>query len=235
MSETSNLNFSETLRNGLAVTIRALRSADRERVAAAVKGLDRESIYTRLFSYRKELTEAGLDRIMTVDPDREVALLVTVGADADENVIGSGRYVASDAHGNERSAEVAFIVEEDYQGLGIASRILACLADIARARGITAFEADVLGENKSMLRVFARSGLPMQQRREETASQLRIWWAWNDGKGWRAPDYPRLAFGGAPALFKMYVVEEAALKSDASEEFLRVLLPALDEALFTGR
>ena len=166
MSETSNLNFSETLRNGLAVTIRALRAADRERVAAAVKGLDRESIYTRLFSYRKELTEAGLDRIMTVDPDREVALLVTVGADADENVIGSGRYVASDAHGNERTAEVAFIVEEDYQGLGIASRILACLADIARARGITAFEADVLGENKSMLRVFARSGLPMQQRRE---------------------------------------------------------------------
>ena len=40
MSETSNLNFSETLRNGLAVTIRALRAADRERVAAAVKGLD---------------------------------------------------------------------------------------------------------------------------------------------------------------------------------------------------
>ena len=51
----------ETLRNGTPVTIRAFRADDRERIAAAVRQLDRESIYTRLFSYRKELTEAGLD------------------------------------------------------------------------------------------------------------------------------------------------------------------------------
>jgi hypothetical protein len=41
-----------TLKNGLAVTIRALRPDDRERMAAAFRGLDRESIYTRFFAYR---------------------------------------------------------------------------------------------------------------------------------------------------------------------------------------
>lgn len=156
----------ETLKSGLTVTIRSLRADDREKVAAAIRQLDRESIYTRLFSYRSELTEAGLDRIMTIDPEREAALLVTIGAGADEVVIGSGRYVAGGAAGAERSAEVAFMVEEDYHGLGIAGRLLAHLAEIAREQGISTFVAEVLAENRAMVSVFARSGFPMQQRRD---------------------------------------------------------------------
>jgi len=157
---------SETLRNGLAVTIRSLRADDRQRVAAAVRELDRESIYTRLFSYRKELTEAGLNRIMAVDPAHEVALLVTRGVGPEEIAIASGLYIAAEPREGETTAEVAFIVEEDYQRLGIAGRVLKHLVNIAREHGIAAFEADVLAENASMLAVFARSGLPMQQRRE---------------------------------------------------------------------
>lgn len=154
----------ETLRSGLPVTIRALRPDDRERIAAAFRKLDRDSIYTRLFSYRSELSEADLNRIVNVDRGREVALLVTIGAGDNEVVIGSGRCVAAGA--DARSAEVAFMVEEDYHGLGIASRLLAHLVDIARARGITTLEADVLAENAAMLSVFARSRLPMKQQRD---------------------------------------------------------------------
>ena len=47
-------------------------------MARAVRQLDAETIYTRLFSHRKELTEAGLDRIMHVD-DNEVVLVATTG------------------------------------------------------------------------------------------------------------------------------------------------------------
>ena len=166
MTDANDFVWSETLRNGLSVTIRPLRHDDRDRIAAAIGELGRESIYTRLFSYRTELTEAGLDRIMTVDPAREAALVVTLGTGNDETVVGSGRFIASGDLGAERTAEVAFVVEEDYQGLGIAGRLLRHLADIARAKGIAAFEADVLAENKSMLAVFARSGLPMQKHRD---------------------------------------------------------------------
>lgn len=153
---------SETLRNGLVVTIRPLRPDDRDRIAKAFSELSRESIYMRLFSYRAELDEAGLDRIMSVDPAREAVLVVTVGAGNDEAVIATGRYIGSTGV----AAEVAFVVEEDYQGLGIAGRLLRELAGIARERGIVAFEADVLAENKPMLSVFARSGLPMRKDRD---------------------------------------------------------------------
>jgi len=164
MSDPRDFTCAETLKNGLAVTIRHLRADDRERIAKAVRQLDRESVYTRLFSYRSELTEAGLDRIMRVDPEREVALVVIARAGNEDIVIGSGRYVVSRADG--RTAEVAFVVEEDYQGLGIATRLQRHLVRIAREQGITTFEADVLAGNRSMLGVFERAGLPMTKGRE---------------------------------------------------------------------
>jgi len=162
----AGFSVAETLKHGLAVTVRDLRADDRERVARAVRLLDRESVYTRLFSYRSELTEAGLDRIMRVDPANEIALVVTTRSGDDEIVIGSCRCIVTGSHEGGRIAEIAFVVEEDYQGLGIASRLLRHLARLAPRIGVSTFEADVLAENGSMLAVFARSGLPMTRRSE---------------------------------------------------------------------
>jgi len=174
MSDPRDYSCAETLKGGLAVTVRHLRPDDRERIAKAVRQLDRESIYTRFFSYKSELTEPGLDRIMRVDPARDVALVVTIGSGADETIIAAGRCVGATAVDGEHTAEVAFMVEEDYHGLGIASRLLRHLVEIARERGIAALEADVLAGNKAMLAVFARSGLPMQKRHEGSTMHVTL-------------------------------------------------------------
>ena len=60
---------------------------------------------------------------------------------------------------------MAFTVEEDYQRQGLASKLLAALATLARRHGIVRFEADVLAGNTAMLTVFQRSGLPMRRGR----------------------------------------------------------------------
>jgi RimJ/RimL family protein N-acetyltransferase len=161
------------LKGGLVVSVRALRPDDRARMAAAVRGLDSASIYTRLFSHRKELTEAGLDRLMRTDPDHEVVLLATIGGGADERIIGSARYVVT-AEMPARSAEVAFVVEEDFQGRGIAGRLLQRLMDVARTRGIVRFEADVLAENASMLHVFERCGAALKKRAEGSSLHIEF-------------------------------------------------------------
>jgi RimJ/RimL family protein N-acetyltransferase len=162
----------EVLKDGTAVTVRALRDDDRARMAQAVRSLDRESIYLRLFSYRSELTEAGLDRIMRFDPDGEVALVATVGSDG--RVIGGGRYVVDDPSASPRCAEIAFTVVEAYHGRGLAGRLLHHLAIIARERGIAAFTAEVLAGNAGMQRVFERSGLPITTRREDGVLHVRL-------------------------------------------------------------
>lgn len=170
MEHTNTLPAAATLKNGTVVTLRPLRADDRQRLAAAIRGLDAQTIYTRLFSHRKELTEAGLDRAMRVDDEREVVIVATTGRGADEAILGGGRYVVT----GEGRAEIAFTVEEDYQGQGVAGRLFAALVDLARQRGITVFEAEVLSGNPSMLRVFERTGLPMRKRSEGGVVHLEL-------------------------------------------------------------
>ena len=155
------------LKGGTASRVRAIRPDDRERLQAAFLELEPESVYLRYFSFKRALTEADLNLLCNPDFADRVVLLVTIGIDADETVIGSGGYVAQASADGVRVAEVAFAVEEDFHGQGIASKLLAVLATMARADGIERFDAEVLARNSPMLQVFARSGLPMTKSHAE--------------------------------------------------------------------
>ena len=74
---------------------------------------------------------------------------------------------ADDAAGPERTAELAFTVEEDYQRQGLASKLLQAATDIPRSRGSRRCAADVLAGNMAMRSVFERCGRPMRKARED--------------------------------------------------------------------
>ena len=166
MVNARKFEVTETLRNGVNVKIRAIRPGDKAGVVEAFGKLDPESIYTRLFQAKGSLSEQELKATTEVDFENVVALVVTIESGGRETIIGGGRYVAFGLPGA-RSAEVAFLVEEDYHGLGIAGRVLKHLARIAREKGVSRFQAEVLPQNKAMLAVFLRSGLPMKQTQAE--------------------------------------------------------------------
>ena len=153
-----------TLRDGRPLTIRLMRPDDRQRLLDAFAKLDRQSIYTRFFSYRKQLPPGMLEQIEHIDLVHFAALVVTLGTGADETAIASAGYVASTAADGTHEAEVSFTVEEDFQGQGLASRLLTALCGIARRHGITRLTAEVLAENAPMHAVFQRSGLPLHTR-----------------------------------------------------------------------
>jgi GNAT superfamily N-acetyltransferase len=173
MTPLEQFSWEARLKSGAVARIRPLGPGDRERMAQAIRGLEAQSIYTRLFGHRKGLTEAGLDRVMHTDPVREVVLVATLPAPKGEVIIGAGRYVAPAAPAPLHSADVAFVVEEDYHGQGLASALLRHLVEVARDRGFACLEADVLAENPSMLKVFARAGLPLRRRHE--GGSLHLW------------------------------------------------------------
>ena len=62
------------------------------------------------------------------------------------------------------TAEVAFAVADDYQGRGMATRLLEQLAAIAAERGIYRFDAEVMADNRAMLGVFARAGFDIRRK-----------------------------------------------------------------------
>jgi RimJ/RimL family protein N-acetyltransferase len=175
MNEASGLSQfqqASALRDGTPVLIRTARADDRERLVAAFNALDSQSVYTRYFSFRKGFSEAELGRLDAPDFEHFVLLVVTRGSGADETIIAGASYAVVDPTAPSVAAEVAFTVEEDYQGQGLASKLLTTITDIARSRGIKRLEADVLAVNKAMLSVFRRSGLPMTTSRDGNAVHL---------------------------------------------------------------
>jgi GNAT superfamily N-acetyltransferase len=164
LPEPESYVFAETLRDGTEVTVRAARDDDGPKLGRAFHNLERDTVYTRFFGYKADVSEAELARVTGADFDSVVALLVTIGDG--EVIIGGSSYVLVDPSAATRSAELAFLVEEDFQGRGIASLLMRHIIGIARANGLDRLEADVLSRNLPMLNVFRRCGLPMAVRQE---------------------------------------------------------------------
>lgn len=168
MIDIKNFATTEMLKSGITVTIRAVRPDDKDLLVEAFAKLEPETIYTRFFHHKTSLTEAELAMLTHLDFAKgDVGLVATYARPDKESIIGAARYALLPTGQGRPSAEVAFIVEEDFQGLGLASRLLSHLIGIAREQGIANFEAVVLAGNTAMLTVFKRAGLSLQMQHED--------------------------------------------------------------------
>jgi GNAT superfamily N-acetyltransferase len=160
-NDIANYSVVERLRDGRPVTSRAIRSDDKGRMADALREVSPESLYRRTFSAKRDLGDDDLKQLTEVDFENVVALVAVMKEENQDRIVGGGRYVRTGASGAVLRAEVAFLIDDAHQGLGIGSRIFKHLVTIARASGVTQFEAEVLPSNEGMLRLFTRSGLPI--------------------------------------------------------------------------
>ncbi|HEY7574092.1 MAG TPA: GNAT family N-acetyltransferase, partial [Thermoanaerobaculia bacterium] len=149
------------LRSGSTLRLRPIRPQDAGQLLAFYRRLSPDSLYFRFFS----LPNVDADRaagFCRVDYDNDFAL---VGETAGR-IVAVAHYFRL-ARSPER-AEVAFTVEDALQGQGVGTRLLERLAEIARAHGITTFEAEVLGHNRRMIDVFRNCGFETQERQIES-------------------------------------------------------------------
>lgn len=165
MIDVKNYKTSETLKNGLVVTLRAVRPSDKELFVEIFNTLDPETIYTRFFHRKASLSDADLQKLTEMDFVHNVGLIATIPGPEREMIVGVARYVLLPPGQDEQlRAEVAFTVEEAYQGLGLASSLMKHIIMIARHQGLKSLEAEVLADNKAMFKVITRSGLHIQSK-----------------------------------------------------------------------
>ena len=132
--------------------IRPVHADDVEAIRAMHGRMSARSLYLRYFSAVDEISDAQLRLYTDIDHVRRVCLVALSGG----VIVGAGSYHADPAH--PQRAEVAFAVQDDQQGRGLGSILLEHLAAAAQERGITRFTAEVLGENRPMMRVFLDAG-----------------------------------------------------------------------------
>ncbi len=148
------------LRDGHELLVRAIRPDDSERLQHFHSHLSADTIVFRFFRMVPRLTIEMADHFTHVDYHRRMALVATLNGDADEEILGVVRYDALDSV----TAEVAFVVRDEWQGHGIATELLHRLARYARERGFVTFVAITMGSNARMLEVLRNSGFPYSTR-----------------------------------------------------------------------
>jgi RimJ/RimL family protein N-acetyltransferase len=162
MHQAASFSTTALLRNGRQIEIRALRPDDRAELLAAAARTSDQSLYRRFFSIRRAFSDEEVAAFMNVDFVAEVALIAVTRERGRQVVAGGGRYILI----HPGTAELAFVVVDEFQRQGIASALLHHLTVLARAAGVREFIAEVLPDNSAMLRVFERSGLTMQRKLE---------------------------------------------------------------------
>ncbi len=170
MSDLAKYSEIEALRDGRRVEIRALRPEDRDDLVAAVRRIGTDSLYRRFFAVKREFSEKETAFFVNVDFVSHVALIAVVEEDGKPVIAGGGRYIVV----NPGQAEVAFAVVDEYHGQGIGTTLMRHLTMIARRAGLRELIADVLPDNRQMLKVFQKSGLPISTRRESGSVHITL-------------------------------------------------------------
>ena len=134
------------LRDGSAVLIRPVHSADAPLLADGFARLSDASRQMRFLTKKKELSPTELRYFTNVDHHDHEAL----GAldHADGRGVGIARYVRDTE--DPQAAEVAVTIIDDWQGRGLGTELLAQLSDRARSEGIRRFTALVAADNAAV-------------------------------------------------------------------------------------
>ncbi len=120
-----------------------------------------ESVYFRFFSPRPRLSDRQVEQLVNVDYRNRMAFVVLEG----EQLIAVARYEPVDTGDRSQvEAEVAFFVDDDHNGRGLATILLEYLAAAARQMGRRRLIATVLPENQKMLKVFRAVGFEVKTR-----------------------------------------------------------------------
>ncbi len=143
----SHLVSTTLLAGGVACTIRPIRPEDAEMERAFVDNLSPETKHFRFMNTFKRLSPAMLARFTQIDYDREMAFVAVIDDHGDETEIGVCRYVINP---DGQSCEFAVVVADDWQGKGVAHKLMEALIEYARYRNLETMVGHVLADNHGM-------------------------------------------------------------------------------------
>lgn len=141
------------LKSGKTLHFRPLLPSDEFAYRNFFYSLQEDTIYYRFFYQMKLFSHEVIQKQWaSVDYRKNMSMIGLVQKAGHQEIVAIGTYAQED----DTSAEVAFVVREDFQGMGIATYLLEVLEGIARENDYRRFTATVLKDNQAMLNVFRK-------------------------------------------------------------------------------
>jgi acetate---CoA ligase (ADP-forming) len=159
------------LRGGGTLRLRTPREADADALVEFFRGLSQRSVYLRFHGF-PTLARKTVDPFIEPDWNETGSLMGTLSGDGEsERIVALANYVRLR---DPSCAEVAFAVADELQGYGVGTRLLEQLAESAAEAGISTFVAEVMFDNRPMLRVFEDAGFAVSRHLEGGTIEVRL-------------------------------------------------------------
>jgi len=149
------LEHYDTLRDGTEIFFRPVKPTDEASISEMLYSLSPTSVRTRYMTQTMTFPHKDVQQLTNIDYRQNICIVGTVPSVSEEQVVAIAQYFLDP---KTQAAEVAFIVQDEWQKKGMGTLLLNYLTQIAKQRGVRRFYAKVLPVNKPMLAVFYNSG-----------------------------------------------------------------------------
>jgi len=145
----------DTLHDGTEIFFRPVKPTDETALSEMLYSLSEASIRTRFMTHTMTFPHRDVQRLTNIDYKQNLAIVGTVPGISGEEIVAIVQYFLDP---KTQAAEVAFVVQDEWQKKGMGTFLLDYISEIAKQRGVKKFYAKVLPANKLMLAVFYNSG-----------------------------------------------------------------------------
>ena len=137
--------------NGKKIFLRPSKPTDERLIQEHFYNMDKDDVISRFMHEKLLFPRKDVADMYQVDYVRNMTIVAVVGEEGVERIVSVGAYFFEPAR---NTAEVAFSVLKDWQGLGLSSLIIRKLADAARENGISGLTAYTQPNNQRMIKLF---------------------------------------------------------------------------------
>jgi RimJ/RimL family protein N-acetyltransferase len=133
------------------IKFRPIKPSDEDMMRRLFYGFSDKSKYLRYFTPIRIMPHIKMQPYVNIDYNKILSIVGTIQHKGNERIVAEARY----AYDDERDQyEMAFVVDDEFQGMGIARFMFDYLLSIARERGIKRLYAVTMSQNEKMAKVF---------------------------------------------------------------------------------
>ena len=144
------------LRDGTEVLLRPIKPEDEPLEHEMFTTLSPNTLRERFYQAIKTITHEMHARFCNIDYDREMAIVAEIKDKGKRRIIGIASFVIEP---DSRKCEFSVLVHDDYQGRGLAAKLVDIIIGIADEKGLEEFYGYIEPTNAKMVNLTAKLGM----------------------------------------------------------------------------
>jgi acetyltransferase len=153
------------LRDGRTVLLRPIKPEDEPLWLEMFQNFSEESIRFRFFQIIKDTPHETRVRYCNIDYDREIAIVPELTEDGRKKILGVARVSIEP---DRKAGEIAFIVADPWQGLGLGTKMVDYTLEICKDMKIETVYALILPDNYRAISLMKKMGFTIEYSGEGT-------------------------------------------------------------------